>query len=99
MSDYIAVMNEGEVVQYDTPVAIYENPATRFVGQFIGKSNWLSPYSMVRPENISVGKEIPNGQKEVCKVISTLYQGGRYDVLARSRKRRMADNVAKRYTC
>lgn len=86
MSDYIAVMNEGKVVQFDTPVAIYEHPATKFVGQFIGKSNWLSSDSMVRPEHISVGKVIPNGQKEVCKVISTLYQGGHYDVLVQSDK-------------
>ncbi len=86
MSDYIAVMNEGKIVQFDTPVAIYDHPATRFVGQFIGKSNWLSPSSMVRPEHISVNKEIANGHREICKVISSLYQGGHYDIVVQSEK-------------
>ncbi|MDI9548628.1 MAG: ABC transporter ATP-binding protein [Chloroflexota bacterium] len=41
MSDRIAVMNQGEVLQIDTPANIYERPATRFVADFIGESNFL----------------------------------------------------------
>jgi spermidine/putrescine transport system ATP-binding protein len=41
MSDRIAVMNQGEVLQVDDPVTIYERPATRFVADFIGESNFL----------------------------------------------------------
>jgi spermidine/putrescine transport system ATP-binding protein len=42
MSDYIAVMNAGRVLQLDTPQAIYENPTSKFVADFIGESNFLN---------------------------------------------------------
>jgi spermidine/putrescine transport system ATP-binding protein len=41
MSDRIAVMNEGQVLQVGDPVTVYEKPATRFVADFIGESNFL----------------------------------------------------------
>lgn len=41
MSDRIAIMNEGKIVQLDTPVALYESPANLFVADFIGESNFL----------------------------------------------------------
>jgi spermidine/putrescine transport system ATP-binding protein len=41
MSDRLAVMNQGRVVQVGTPQEIYERPATRFVADFIGESNFL----------------------------------------------------------
>ncbi|HZP75051.1 MAG TPA: ABC transporter ATP-binding protein [Pseudolabrys sp.] len=39
MSDRIAVMNAGVIVQLGTPEEIYERPATRFVAQFVGHTN------------------------------------------------------------
>ncbi|MEU5976566.1 ABC transporter ATP-binding protein [Streptomyces sp. NPDC047315] len=42
MSDRIAVMDGGRVLQVDSPEAIYERPATRFVADFIGTSNFLT---------------------------------------------------------
>lgn len=41
MSDRIAVVNEGRIVQIDTPETIYHRPATRFVASFVGQSNFL----------------------------------------------------------
>ena len=41
MSDRIAIMNEGKIIQLDTPVALYESPASLFVADFIGESNFL----------------------------------------------------------
>lgn len=41
MSDRIAVMNEGRIVQVGTPEEIYEHPTNRFVTEFIGESNIL----------------------------------------------------------
>jgi spermidine/putrescine transport system ATP-binding protein len=41
MSDYIAVMNAGRVLQLDTPQVIYEKPVSKFVADFIGESNFL----------------------------------------------------------
>jgi ABC-type Fe3+/spermidine/putrescine transport system ATPase subunit len=41
MSDRIAIMNEGKIIQLDTPVELYESPASLFVADFIGESNFL----------------------------------------------------------
>jgi spermidine/putrescine transport system ATP-binding protein len=41
MSDRIAVMNEGKVLQIGPPEEIYERPGTRFVADFIGETNFL----------------------------------------------------------
>ncbi len=41
MSDRIAVINHGRVMQIDTPSRIYDHPANRFVADFIGESTFL----------------------------------------------------------
>jgi spermidine/putrescine transport system ATP-binding protein len=41
MSDRIAVMDKGHVLQIGTPKEIYESPRTRFVAFFIGHTNLL----------------------------------------------------------
>jgi putative spermidine/putrescine transport system ATP-binding protein len=42
MSDRVAVVNGGRIVQLDTPRVLYEQPASRFVAEFIGESNLLA---------------------------------------------------------
>jgi putative spermidine/putrescine transport system ATP-binding protein len=42
MSDRIAIMRDGKVIQLGAPKELYERPATRFVADFLGKSNFLS---------------------------------------------------------
>lgn len=39
VSDRIAVMNNGEILQIGEPFEIYESPATEFVASFIGETN------------------------------------------------------------
>jgi putrescine transport system ATP-binding protein len=41
LADRIAVMRAGKVEQIDSPSAIYQRPATRFVASFIGQTNFL----------------------------------------------------------
>ncbi|HUS53301.1 MAG TPA: ABC transporter ATP-binding protein [Thermohalobaculum sp.] len=41
MSDRIAVINHGRLMQLDTPARIYDRPANRFVADFIGESAFL----------------------------------------------------------
>jgi spermidine/putrescine transport system ATP-binding protein len=41
MSDRIAVMSEGRILQLGTPDEIYERPRSRFVADFIGQTNFL----------------------------------------------------------
>lgn len=41
MSDRIGVMDEGKLLQVGTSEEIYESPATRFVADFIGETNFI----------------------------------------------------------
>jgi spermidine/putrescine ABC transporter ATP-binding subunit len=41
MSDRIAVINHGRIVQVGTPADLYESPANAFIAGFIGESNLL----------------------------------------------------------
>jgi spermidine/putrescine ABC transporter ATP-binding subunit len=41
MADRIAIMNEGRVEQIGTAKEIYQQPASRFVADFIGESNFI----------------------------------------------------------
>jgi spermidine/putrescine transport system ATP-binding protein len=42
MSDRIAVMRNGRILQIGTPAEVYDTPASRFVADFVGTSNVLS---------------------------------------------------------
>ena len=48
MSDRIAVMNEGRVEQAGQPQAVYEDPQTLFVADFLGVSNLMPADATVR---------------------------------------------------
>lgn len=55
MSDLIAVMHQGVVLQVGTPREIYEQPRTRFVVDFIGETNFLEgTVNAIRGEEIVV---------------------------------------------
>ena len=41
MSDRLAVMQDGKLLQVGTPAEIYERPTRRFVADFIGETNFL----------------------------------------------------------
>jgi iron(III) transport system ATP-binding protein len=41
ISDMVAVMSAGEVLQFAPPREIYEQPASRFVAEFIGQTSFL----------------------------------------------------------
>jgi spermidine/putrescine transport system ATP-binding protein len=41
VSDRIAVMSEGKIVQFGTPKEVYEQPQTRFVAEFLGAANLI----------------------------------------------------------
>lgn len=50
MSDTIIVMNQGHILQQGSPEAIYAEPASRFVAEFIGVANLL-PVRVVQPSS------------------------------------------------
>ncbi len=55
MSDRIAVMDEGNILQVSPPKEIYHNPKNKFVSQFIGNINILdADLKSVSNENLSI---------------------------------------------
>lgn len=42
ISDHVAVMSQGKIVEFGTPEQIYETPRTRFAAEFIGAANLIS---------------------------------------------------------
>lgn len=46
ISDRIAVMDKGEIMQLDTPTAIYQKPENEFVANFIGMSNFIETQNL-----------------------------------------------------
>jgi spermidine/putrescine transport system ATP-binding protein len=53
MSDRIAVMNMGRILQIGTPQDIYMRPANRFVASFIGETNFLP--ATITPGGVTLG--------------------------------------------
>lgn len=66
VSDRIAVMNSGHVLQVGTPFEIYESPATQFVAQFIGETN-LFESTVVNCEPYTA----PSGENEYNVTLNT----------------------------
>lgn len=67
LSDRIAVMNEGKILQVGMPSEIYDSPQSRFVADFIGTSNFLEGI-LISENEIVLTTEPPS--KIVCKPIS-----------------------------
>lgn len=42
LAEHVIVMNEGRVMQRATPAEIYARPNSKFVAEFIGRTNWFS---------------------------------------------------------
>jgi spermidine/putrescine transport system ATP-binding protein len=85
MSDRIAVMNEGVVLQVGSPQEIYERPRTRFVVDFIGETNFLEgTVSEVNGEEIEV---LVDGQISVrARCASAVHKGQEVSVAIRPEK-------------
>ncbi|MEO0990598.1 MAG: ABC transporter ATP-binding protein [Pseudomonadota bacterium] len=60
MCDRIALMNDGQIVQIDTPTGMYRNPQDKFVAGFLGNP----PISFVAPAALN-GTPVPDGTTEV----------------------------------
>jgi len=65
MSDRIAVMRAGRVVQVGTPEAIYERPESRFVADFVGEANLL-PARRVGARRFAVGGAVLESAEDLA---------------------------------
>ena len=79
MSDVVAVMENGRIVQQGDPRSIYLRPATRFVAEFIGSTNLIAGTlvrrsasgedSLVEIPSSSLRCIVPNGIEPGAKVL------------------------------
>ncbi len=90
MANRVAIFNNGKIVQVGTPTDVYERPTTRFVADFVGSSNVLTPefaaahggaptWTSLRPERIEVAPEmapVPAGYMHAKGIVTAVsYQG------------------------
>ncbi len=72
LSDLVAVMEKGRIVQVDAPRTVYCRPANRFVANFIGAANLLEGIS---PEAVYAGAIGPVALED-GPVVQALFPGG-----------------------
>ena len=73
MSDQIGILNEGQLVQYGSPVDIYENPQNVFVARFLGEANLLKGQADGSSVNVEVGGTVqtrskPTSPQVICSI-------------------------------
>jgi len=63
MADWVGVMHQGEIVQFDTPYNIYHQPTSRFVADFVGLGDLIpvqiTAHNTVRSVFGEIKGEIP----------------------------------------
>ncbi|MFN0304530.1 MAG: ABC transporter ATP-binding protein [Burkholderiales bacterium] len=82
VADRIAVMSAGHVEQFDTPINVYDRPATLFVSGFIGTTNQL-PGKSVETRNGAAVIELDAGARLTLPSERTFTPGSRVIVTAR----------------
>jgi iron(III) transport system ATP-binding protein len=63
LSRQIAVMSEGRILQIGTPREIYERPASQFVADFVGNTNFIEG-TIARADSCSADPSSPPGEPE-----------------------------------
>lgn len=82
MSDQIAVMEHGRVVQLDTPRKVYGEPASRFVAEFVGTSNWIDG-KMAGREGENIVVRLADGRTLRCSDGGWAAEGDRLRIALR----------------
>ena len=97
LSDKIAVINDGSLLQYGTPRELYFKPQNDFTADFVGRANFVSLENetyIIRPEWFELNKTEKQGIVE-GKVVSASFLGDRTRfVIAASKIEGSACNVA-----
>jgi len=99
MSNRIAVMDKGNVLQIGSPVEIYERPNCQFVADFIGETNFIfGKVSSIDGDRVTVQLENISGELVgMCQ--GELSIGMKVAVSIRPEKIRLAEKPAFDYNC
>ena len=82
MSDRVAVLNGGRIARIDTPRAVYDQPGSRFVAEFIGESSFL---------DVEVREGICHVAGTVIRAPSVPVANGRCTLMLRPERVRLID--------
>jgi spermidine/putrescine transport system ATP-binding protein len=88
MSDRVAVMNAGRLLQTGTPREIYNRPANRFVAGFIGESNFLEA-TLVRVDAGAAIVLMPGGVQMSVAAVPGLAAGQKVTLAVRPEQVRL----------
>jgi len=97
MSDRIAVMNFGKILQIGSPTAIYEHPTSRFVADFIGETN-LVEVGAAAPANGHVRLRFAAGNEVEVALPEGVAPGGRATVALRPERISLTRDAARMLT-
>jgi spermidine/putrescine transport system ATP-binding protein len=85
MSDRVCVMREGRIVQIGSPRDLYDHPASRYVAEFVGRSNFFEgpkpgTVTSVRPELVEMAPSrqmLPRdiGDGAAARVLNRIFVG------------------------
>lgn len=90
LGDRIAVMRDGRILQYDTPLEVYDNPANTFVGGFIGNPPMNFLHATLEHAEGQVWARTSGGRLPVPPAVrSTLEQQGLNEVIVGVRAENM----------
>lgn len=79
IADKIAVLQKGEIIQYDTPEMLYKNPSNAYVGNLTGVINEYKG-ALVRPEKL----KFEPSEKGEYNIINSVWQNGKYLIQLKS---------------
>jgi spermidine/putrescine ABC transporter ATP-binding subunit len=95
MSDRIAVMSKGKVLEVETPARLYESPKTSFVADFIGTMNFFDGSVRALAEGCVTVDAGPLGPVRASTHGSALELGAKVVVAIRPEKLRLAFEAGK----
>jgi len=85
MSDRIAIMSNGEILQVGTPRQVYESPERQFVAEFLGSSNLLVG-RIKHIDSTGVGTVGVSGVDIACYIPPNLEVGRKVSIVLRYEK-------------
>lgn len=94
MSDLIAVMEHGRIIQMGSPQEIYHRPRTRFVADFVGTTNLLTAVVAEKSPGYS-RLSLPNGRSIACGDIGDIGIGKTVEVAIRPESLTMTTEPAR----
>lgn len=73
LADRICIMNDGHILQFDTPENILKSPANKFVEEFIGKNRiWQQP-EFIKAKDIMISEPVKtNGSRTIVQAVEIM---------------------------